>query len=46
MAAYMWNGLQPVTSFTLIPNPNPNLTLTLALTRLFAALDRADVFEP
>ena len=22
MAAYMWNGLQPVTSFTLIPNPN------------------------
>ena len=24
MAAYMWNGLQPVTSFTLIPNPNPN----------------------
>ena len=20
----MWNGLQPVTSFTLIPNPNPN----------------------
>ena len=21
MAAYMWNGLQPVTSFTLIPNP-------------------------
>ena len=23
MAAYMWNGLQPVTSFTLIPNPNP-----------------------
>ena len=24
MAAYMWNGLQPVTSFTLIPNPDPN----------------------
>merc|ERR1712185_887713 len=24
MAAYMWNGLQPVTSFTLIPNPNFN----------------------
>ena len=24
MAAYMWNGLQPVTPFTLIPNPNPN----------------------
>ena len=24
MDAYMWNGLQPVTSFTLIPNPNPN----------------------
>ena len=24
MAAYMWNGLQPVTSFTLIPNPNPH----------------------
>ena len=24
MAAYMWNGLQLVTSFTLIPNPNPN----------------------
>ena len=24
MAAYMWNGLQPVTSCTLIPNPNPN----------------------
>ena len=24
MAAYMWNGLQPVTSFTLIPNPNPS----------------------
>ena len=24
MAAYMWNGLQPVTSFTLIPNPNLN----------------------
>ena len=23
MATYMWNGLQPVTSFTLIPNPNP-----------------------
>ena len=22
MAAYMWNGLQPVTSFTLIPNTN------------------------
>ena len=41
MAAYMWNGLQPVTSFTLIPNPNPwslpdpltsrILTLTLTL---------------
>ena len=26
MAAYMWNGLQPVTSFTLIPNPNPSLS--------------------
>ena len=26
MAAYMWNGLQPVTFFTLVPNPNPNLT--------------------
>ena len=24
MAAYMWNGLQPVTSFTFIPYPNPN----------------------
>ena len=24
MAAYMWNGLQPVTSFTLVPNPNPH----------------------
>ena len=24
MAAYMWNGLQPVTSFTLIPNPIPD----------------------
>ena len=24
MAAFMWNGLQPVTSFTLIPNPNPD----------------------
>ena len=26
MAAYMWNGLQPVTSFALIPNPNPEAT--------------------
>ena len=25
MAAYMWNGLQPVTSFTLIPNPVPQV---------------------
>ena len=24
MAAYMWNGIQPFTSFTLIPNPDPN----------------------
>merc|ERR1719486_1178565 len=25
MAAYMWNRLQPVTSFTLMPNPNPSV---------------------
>ena len=30
MAAYMWNGLQPVTSFTLIPNPT-RYTLYLTL---------------
>ena len=24
MAAYMWNGLQPVTSLKIIPYPNPN----------------------
>ena len=29
MAAYMWNGLQPVTSFTLRPNPNPNPNHTI-----------------
>ena len=42
MAAYMWNGLQPATSFTLIPNPNPNkLTLVLRLTlRLTLTLRR------
>ena len=28
MAAYMWNGLQPVTSFTLIPNPERALATT------------------
>ena len=36
MAAYMWNGLQPVTSFTLIPNPSlmsSTLTLRRALRR-------------
>ena len=27
MAAYMWNGLQPVTSFTLILNPNLTLSV-------------------
>ena len=52
MAAYMWNGLQPVTSFTLIPNPNPNPNPNLghlqdsALAKLAALEHRADVFEP
>ena len=33
MAAYMWNGLQPVTSFTLIPNPNPQICVLRHSTR-------------
>ena len=52
MAAYMWNGLQPVTSFTLIPNPTTDIrgtsspqSLSLNVVRERALESRTEVLK-
>ena len=44
MAAYMWNGLQPVTSFTLMPNPNPESGILFLLHSSYPAMSSQILF--